>query len=114
MENYKENLFLEVKKMYYSEHSPSRSSLEYQRRRKPENNSGCGCCQQKSSCDSLSLALENSPLDLWQKKYGKLQTIVTFKQDQFGKQIQFVEKKICPISKNSLKKDCFLRHKIYS
>lgn len=94
-------------------YGPSRFSLEYQRRRKPENNSGCGCCRQKSSCETPSLALENSPLDLWQKKYGKLKTTVTLKQDQFGRQVQIVEKKICPINKNNLKKDCFLRHKIY-
>lgn len=100
--------------MSYSEYGPSKSSLEYQRRRKPENNSGCGCCQQKSNCNSPSLALENSPLDRWQKKYGKLKTTVSFKQDQFGKQTQVVEKKICPKEHKNLKKDCSLRHKIFS
>jgi len=89
------------------DYSPSKSSLEYQRRKKPENNSGCGCCQQKTNCNSPSLALDNSPLDLWQKKYGKLQTIVTFKQDQFGKQVQVVEKRYVLSTKTVLKKIVF-------
>jgi hypothetical protein len=82
--------------MSCSNFEPGVSSLEYQRRRKPENNNGCACGRAENTCDTPSLALEGSPLYLWEQKYGKLVTTVTVELDENGRKIQVVEKKPCP------------------
>lgn len=91
---------------------PSPFSIEYQRRKKPENNQGCGCGGVKNTCDTQSLAIEDSPLYNWEKKYGKLVTTVTLLQDSFGKKIQFVEKKPCKVTEKQAKNCCSLLYKI--
>lgn len=74
---------------------PSPFSIEYQRRKKPENNNGCGCSTGPNTCETPSLAIEGSPLYIWEQKYGKLVTTVTLEQDLFGKKIQVVKKNPC-------------------
>ena len=92
---------------------PSPYSLEYQRRRKPENGNGCGCASPANTCDSPSLAIEGSPLYEWEQKYGKLVTTVTFEQDENGRTVQVVEKKPCPLEeKPRTSSCCSLRYKV--
>jgi hypothetical protein len=83
---------------------PSPSSIEYHRRKKPENNNGCGGAASKD-CDSPSMALEGSVLYEIEQKRGKQTTTVTFVQGQFGRKIPVVEKKHCP-TKNPKSKIC--------
>ena len=92
---------------------PSKSSIEYQRRRKPENNMGCGCSRAENTCESDSLAEKDSPLGVWEKKYGKLVTTVTLSQDSFGKKIQLVEKKPCPKINKKAKTCCSVGYRVY-
>lgn len=73
---------------------PSRFSIESIRRWKAESNTGC-CNNQKRTCSTPSLAEENSPLWLWEQKYGKLLTTVAIIQDEWGHTVQKVEKTIC-------------------
>jgi hypothetical protein len=85
---------------------PSKFSIEYQRRKKPENHNGCGCGSRAvNDCETESLAAEDSPLYNWEKKYGKLVTTVTLEQDSFGRKVQVVEKKPCK-KEIKVKKTC--------
>lgn len=77
---------------------PSPSSIEYQRRKKPENNSGCGHNVPKD-CSHPSLALEGSALYEIEQKRGKQIVTVTFVQGQFGRKVAVIEKKHCPFQK---------------
>lgn len=91
---------------------PSEFSIEYQRRKKPENNNGCGCGRIENTCNTQSLAIEGSPLFVWEQKYGKLVTTVTLEQDSYGKKIQIVEKKPCKIVEKSKKTCCSAFYKV--
>jgi hypothetical protein len=94
---------------------PSRSSLEYNRRRKPENNQGCGGGRIASTCDTPSLALKDSPLYNWEQIYGKLVTTVKVELNKEGKFVQIIEKKPCPIkTKNRTYGCCSLIYKTIS
>jgi hypothetical protein len=76
--------------------TPNESSIEYTRRRKPENNQGCGCGNVENTCETPSQALEGSPLYEWEQIYGKLVTTVKMERNPEGKMVQVVEKKPCP------------------
>jgi hypothetical protein len=76
--------------------TPTESSLEFTRRRKPQNNQGCGCGRGANTCDTPSLALEGSPLYEWEQLHGKLVTTVKTELNAEGKWVQVVEKKPCP------------------
>lgn len=93
---------------------PSPNSLEYTRRRKPENNNGCGCSSSvNNDCDSPSLAAEGSALYIWEQKYGKLITTIKDGHDENGKKIKIIEKKPCPKKlKNPDFGCCSLRYKV--
>lgn len=81
--------------MCYLNCGPSKSSLEYTRRQKPQNHSGCGCRGKAQTCSDPSFAISGSYLDNWEKKYGKVVTTVTLEQDDFGKKKQIVKKTLC-------------------
>lgn len=80
----------------YNCSSPSQSSLEYTRRRKPENTQGCGCGKSANTCDTPSQAVEGSPLYEWEQIHGKLVTTVKVELNDEGRFVQVVEKKPCP------------------
>lgn len=85
---------------------PAPNSLEYQRRRKPENGNSCGCASPANTCDSPSLAIEGSPLYLWEQKYGKLVTTIKEIPDENGKMVKIIEKKPCPPQEKTKNPDC--------
>lgn len=94
---------------------PSRYSLEYSRRFKPENTKGCSCSGGNDNlCTTPSIVNEETPLGKWEKIHGKVITIVTFVKNEFGETIQFVEKKACPKKNNEKlsKECCSFRYKI--
>lgn len=92
---------------------PAPNSLEYQRRRKPENSNGCGCASSANTCDTPSLAIEGSPLYIWEQKYGKLVTTIKEIQDENGKIVKIIEKKPCPKKENKPTNGCCaLRYRV--
>lgn len=77
--------------------SPNRSSIEFIRRFKPENNTGCCCGGHSNDCNKPSLAREDSALWQWEQIHGRLITTVTSIQDESGHTVQVVKKTVCPL-----------------
>lgn len=75
--------------------TPNKSSLEYTRRRKPENSNGCGCGRASNTCETPSYAIEGSALYEWEQVYGKLVTTIKTELNNEGRWVQVVEKKPC-------------------
>lgn len=94
--------------------SPSKGSIEFERRYKPENNNGCGCGNVNNDCNAPSRALEGSSVWNWEQKYGKIVVTVTQVQDEQGHTVQIVEKTPCPIvsDKKHTHGCCSVRYKI--
>lgn len=92
--------------MCYLNCGPSKSSLEYTRRQKPQNHSGCGCSRSVQTCKTPSLSIEGSYLDNWEKEHGKIITTISFEQDYFGKKKQIVKKTLCEKSKKPRNYGC--------
>jgi hypothetical protein len=86
--------------------TPSESSLEFARRKKPESNNGCGCGRMANTCESPSYALEGSALYNWEQIHGKLATTVTTVLNENGHWVQVIEKKPCPIKSKGHKHGC--------
>ncbi len=77
---------------------PSKDSLEFTRRWKPENNNGCGCSGSgRNDCSKPSIARVGSPLWQWEQIYGKLITKIIHTQDEDGHDIVTIEKTPCPL-----------------
>jgi hypothetical protein len=88
---------------------------EYNKRWKPENNSGCDCGgSNRNTCDSPSLARKGSALARFEEIYGKVVTKVSFVQDAQGHTVQVVEKTLCPlkVEQKSRHGCCSLRYRV--
>ncbi len=88
-------------------------SLEFQRRYKPENNSGC-CCTTTGDCSTPSRAVEGSPRADWEAIYGKLVTTITQTFDAQGHNVWLIERTACPIETvlNEKPACCSFRYKV--
>lgn len=89
------------------------SSPEYQKRFKPENNSGCCCGGGPDSCDLPSKARSGSALWEWEQQYGKIVNQVTEELGPDGKFHLVHTKTVCeqPVRKRS-RGCCSLSYKI--
>lgn len=88
--------------------TPSESSLEFTRRKKPESNNGCGCGRAANTCDTPSYALEGSALYNWEQIHGKLVTNIRMELNSEGRWIQVIEKKPCPLENKTKSHGCCL------
>ena len=88
-------------------------SLEFQRRYKPENNSGC-CCTNTGDCTVPSRAVDGSPRANWEKIYGKLVTTITETQDAVGHPVTEIVRTGCGVTTTLNEKTacCSLRYKV--
>lgn len=92
---------------------PVPGSLEFQRRYKPENNSGC-CSSTTGDCSTPSMAIDGSPRANWEATHGKLVTTVTETQDAVGHPVTEIVRTACPVptTLNEKAACCSFRYKV--
>lgn len=84
----------------------SENSPEYNKRYKPESNSGCCKGGGADNCSQPSKAANGSPLWNWEQKYGKLVDTVYQKLGEDGRFYLFHEKTACQKVVNKKKNGC--------
>jgi len=90
---------------------PGPGDPEFQKRFKPENNSGCQC-HGRDSCDYPTRALAGSPLFDFEEKYGRVINKIQWKLIDGRRQMIF-SKVFCPEKpKTAHKICCAVRYKI--
>lgn len=92
--------------------TPKESSPEYNKRFKPENNSGCGI-KDPETCDTQSLATEGSALFEWEKKHGRVITETKMVHID-GRSTIIFRKIVCPktVKKSGPASCCSFKYKI--
>jgi hypothetical protein len=85
---------------------PGRWSPEYNKKWKPENNSGCSCGGKSLGCNNPSLALTDSPRWQWEQVHGKLVTNFTWENDDNGHIVMKITRTPCPKTSPQTSKRC--------